>query len=306
MKINEFFREWYDYKSAFVKESSMSSYWQLSQNHLMPFFGEMDAESIDYDVIQDYILKKHNAGSSNKFINDQLVVLKMILKYAEKKKYIDKFSDWENLEFPRENKDKCLAVYDNNDSKKIIEYITANFSFRNIGVLIAVNTGMRIGEVCGLKWSDIDIDSGVVKVSRTVQRIYVGDEKKTKIIIDSAKTSSSNREIPLTPALLKMIKPLMKVVNNDHYILTSNNKPLEPRVLREHYRGLMEEIGMSHIKFHGLRHSFATRCINAGIDIKTISVMLGHSNTSTTLNAYCHPNIEQKKSAINKMAKLLS
>lgn len=105
--------------------------------------------------------------------------------------------------------------------------------------------------------------------------------------------------------LLAMMKPLKKVVNGDFYVLTNDEHPTEPRTYRNYYNRLIAKIGIPHLKYHGLRHSFATRCIEAGCDYKTVSVLLGHSNISTTLDLYVHPNMEQKKRCITKMFKSL-
>ena len=166
---------------------------------------------------------------------------------------------------------------------------------------------MRIGEICGLLWSDIDVESGIIKVRRTVQRIYVidGETRHTEILIDTPKTKNSIRDIPMTTELYKIIKPLKKVVNNDFYVITNEAKPTEPRTYRNYYERLIKRLGIPKLKFHGLRHSFATRCIESKCDYKTVSVILGHSNISTTLNLYVHPNMEQKKKCIDQMYRAL-
>jgi len=191
--------------------------------------------------------------------------------------------------------------------KKILDYIRQNFTFRNLGIYISLSTGLRIGEVCALRWSDINVDSGTINVQRTIERIYIieGEKKHTELVINTPKTKNSCREIPMSKELLALVKPLKKVVNVDYYILTNEPSPTEPRTYRNYYKRLMEQLGIPKLKFHGLRHSFATRCIESNCDYKTVSVLLGHSNISTTLNLYVHPNMEQKKRCIAKMFKSL-
>lgn len=140
-----------------------------------------------------------------------------------------------------------------------------------------------------------------------IECIYIieGEEKHTELVINTPKTKNSCREIPMNKELLAMIKPLKKVVNDDFYVLTNDEHPTEPRTYRNYYNGLMAKLNIPKLKYHGLRHSFATRCIEAGCDYKTVSVLLGHSNISTTLNLYVHPNMEQKKRCITKMFKSL-
>ena len=158
-----------------------------------------------------------------------------------------------------------------------------------------------------MKWSDINTMDGTITVNRTIERIYIidGTQKYTELVINTPKTQSSCREIPMTKELLAMMKPLKKVVNDDFYILTNDEYPTEPRTYRNYYTKLMEKLGIPKLKYHGLRHSFATRCIEAGCDYKTVSVLLGHSNISTTLDLYVHPNMEQKKRCIAKVFKSL-
>jgi integrase len=186
-----------------------------------------------------------------------------------------------------------------------MNFVKNNFTFSNIGIYICLSAGLRIGEVCALTWDDLDIEQGVINVSKTIQRIYIVEktEKKTELIIDTPKSKNSIREIPMSKELLQMVKPIKKVVNGSFYLLTNSTSPTEPRTYRNYYKNLMNQLEIPVLKFHGLRHSFATRCIESNCDYKTVSVLLGHSNISTTLNLYVHPNIEQKKRCIEQMFK---
>jgi len=144
-------------------------------------------------------------------------------------------------------------------------------------------------------------------VNRTIQRIYVIEDgvRKTELLLDTPKTKNSIREIPMNKDLIRLIKPIKKIVNPSFFVLTNDAKPTEPRTYRSFYKNLMSYLEIPEMKFHGLRHSFATRCIESNCDYKTVSVLLGHSNISTTLNLYVHPNLEQKKKAIEQMSKAL-
>lgn len=305
MKFKEISEKWIIYKEVFVKKSSMSAYRLLLENHLIPAFGDIEKE-IPENAVQEFVLNKIKEGMSKKSVGDMLIVLKMILKFGRKTKEFE-YTQFEDIVFPAENVKKQLEVLTISQTNTLINHLRDNFTFRNLGILIAISTGIRIGEVCALQWTDIDTEKGVLTVRKTIQRIYVIDEgkRRTELLIDEPKTSSSNREIPLSSDLLKMIKPLMKIVKKDNFVLTNEPKPTEPRTYRNYYMDLMIKLKLPQLKFHGLRHSFATRCINANIDIKTVSVLLGHSNVTTTLNVYTHPDLEQKKSAINKMFKSL-
>lgn len=301
MKLNEIIPKWQFEKKHFVKKSTMSAYSLLLQNHIVPFFGEY--ETVSEDLVQEFVLTKLNKGLSQKTVKDILIILKMIMKYGAKKDLII-FKPWD-VNFPTDHTQHKVEIFTKDEHKKAIAYIKEHFTFRNLGILICLSTGMRIGEICALKWSDIDIDSQVININRTIQRIYVIENgtRRTELIVDNPKTKNSNREIPLTKDLLNIIKPLKKLANEDFYVITNDEKPTEPRTYRSYYKGLMEKMNLPVIKFHGLRHSFATRCIEGKADVKTVSVLLGHSNIGTTMNLYVHPNTEQKKSVINNVFK---
>lgn len=303
-KIREIVDLWKLDKKQYVKKSTYSAYLLLVENHLLPAFGEMD-EITEGDV-QHFVFSKLNEGLSQKSIKDILIVLKMVLRFGVKHRYLD-YQEID-IKFPTEREVKDLEVLSISNQKKLLNFLRENFTFKNLGVFITLNTGMRIGEMCGLMWEDIDTDSGIIKVRRTVQRIYIieeSGERYTEISIDTPKTKNSIRDIPMTTELLKILKPLKKVVNDNYFLLTNEAKPTEPRTYRNYYKRILKKLEIPYLKFHGLRHSFATRCVESKCDYKTVSVILGHSNISTTLNLYVHPNLEQKKKCIDQMNKVL-
>ncbi|MDY2887233.1 MAG: tyrosine-type recombinase/integrase [Malacoplasma sp.] len=302
MKINEIIELWKKEKILYVKKSTYSAYLLLLENHISPYFGEL------YDIqekdVQDFALNKLTSGLSAKTVKDLIILIKMILKFAYKNKILE-YKEID-IKFPTKSDTRDLVVLSIPDHKKLLKYVQENFTFKNLGIYICLSTGMRIGELCGLQWCDIDIDNGIIKVRKTVQRIYVveQDKRHTEILIDSPKTKNSIRDIPMTNELIKLIKPLKNIVNNEFFVLTNDEKPTEPRTFRSYYQKLIKKLGLPNLKFHGLRHSFATRCIESKCDYKTVSVILGHSNISTTLNLYVHPNMEQKKKCVDQMNKL--
>lgn len=301
--IREIAGAWCEDKRLYVKQSTHAAYVLILQNHIVPAFGE-DKELTESKV-QSFVLQKIDNGLSVKTVKDILIVLKMVAKFGVKHQWLN-HAEWD-IKYPIEDKTSEIEVLSITHHKKILEYIRQNFTFRNLGIYISLSAGLRIGEVCALKWGDIDTDNGTIKVERTIERIYIADgsEKRTKLIINTPKTKNSIRVIPMSKELLSMMKPLKRVLNKDFYILTNEKLPTEPRTYRNHYKKLMEQLGIPRLKYHGLRHSFATRCIESHCDYKTVSVLLGHSNISTTLNLYVHPNMDQKKKCIAKMFKSL-
>lgn len=294
---------WKEDKRLYVKRSTISAYSLLIENHLLPTFGEM--YHIEESMVQEFVFQKLGNGLSQKSIKDILIVLKMILKYGMKNKFLE-YSQFD-IKFPTERERHDIEILSKSNHRKITNHIQEHFTFRNLGIYICLSTGLRIGEICALRWKDIDIESGIISIKQTIQRIYLIEdyERHTELILDTPKTKNSIRDIPLTRDLIKLLKPLKKVVNDTYFVLTNEVKPTEPRTYRNYYKQFLKDLEISDLKFHGLRHSFATRCIESKCDYKTVSVLLGHSNISTTLNLYVHPNMEQKKKCIDQMSKAL-
>ena len=301
MVINEMTALWKADKKQYVKESTYSAYALLVANHIDPFFGNR-TEFVESDV-QDFVLCSLKNGLSEKTIKDVVVVIKMIQKFAVKRGYMQLRPF--DIVYPKNSQKKELAVMSKDNQKKLFEYAKENFSFKNLGLVVCLSTGLRIGEVCGLRWSDIDLEEGTIRIQRTVQRLYRidNDARYTKIVVAEPKTRESNRVIPLSSELTRIVKPLLKVVNPEFYILSNERNPLEPRLYRNYYKRVLKNLGIPYLKFHGLRHSFATRCIESKNSVKTVSVILGHSTITTTMNLYVHPDNKEKKRCIERMLK---
>lgn len=301
--INQITEEWKEEKKKYVKKSTYAAYQLLIQNHIKPYFG--DLYEVNEEKVQQFVFDKLDAGLSEKTIRDIIIVLKMILKFGIKNGYLEYVQI--DAKFPSKQEKKDLDVLSKADQKKFMEHLRNNFTFKNLGIFICLSTGMRIGEICGLRWCDVDTVEGVIKVRHTLQRIYIieGKTRHTELLLDTPKTANSVRDIPMSSELLKMLKSLNKVVNENYYVIANDIKPIEPRTYRNYYKKLCKQLDIPELKFHGLRHSFATRCIESKADYKTVSVLLGHSNISTTLNLYVHPNKEQKKKTIDNMLRSL-
>jgi len=302
MKFEELAIQFEAYKKNFIKKSAMSVYVNCIASHLVPAFGEL--EEISEHQVQDFILSKISSGMSHNYVRDCIMVLKQILKWG-KSRAIYPYKEFENIKYPVDHSVKKIKTYTLAETKKLINYLKDNLTFRNLGILIAASSGMRVGEVCALQWGDIDLQAGIITIQRNIQRIYHQRESRTEIIIDTPKTKSSQRQVPISPDLMKIFKALKSIAKDDHYVVTNSAKPEEPRTHRSYIEDLVKIIDIPYYGYHVLRHTFATRCIEAEIDVKTVSVMLGHSDVSITLNTYVHPSDAQKKTAINKLFKTL-
>jgi integrase len=302
-QISEMVELWKADKKQYVKKSTFAAYVLLTENHLLPAFGHK--HQIEEAEVQVFVLQKLEQGLSPKTIKDILIVLKMVLKFSAKNKWLE-YQPFD-IKYPTQRERQHLEVLSRTHQKKVMSYVQEHFTFRNLGIYICLCAGMRIGEICAITWEDIDTENGIIHIRKTIQRIYVieNGQRKTELLLDTPKTKNSIREIPMSRDLLKLLKPLHKIMNPAFFVLTNDAKPTEPRTYRSYYKSLMQHLELPPLKFHGLRHSFATRCIESKCDYKTVSVILGHSNISTTLNLYVHPNLEQKKKCIDQMFKAL-
>ena len=288
-------------KSRLVKESTIATYVTNVEKHILPVLGDMT--TVDENDVQQLVLDKLRSGLSRRTVRDILLVLKMIVAYGARQGWTER-ADWD-IKFPTNAEKPEFQVLTVGEQKRLMSFLKSHFSFRNLGLYICLCTGMRIGEICALKWSDISIRSKTICIRRTIERVYVidGGRKYTKLIIGTPKTASSIRDIPVSGDLFKVLKSLIGLVNDAGFVLTNTEKPLEPRIYRHYYKRFMSKLNMPAMKFHGLRHTFATRCIESNCDYKTVSSILGHSNVSTTLNLYVHPDMGQKRRCIDRMLK---
>lgn len=302
IKYTDLANKWLNYHSQFIKESTYSNYRNIIDNHLFPDFGDLEIYDFNNSILQQYVIAKHSNGSkindslSIKTVKDIMVVLKLTLRYAFKEDNISSFDL--SVKYPKITENRSIKTLSKSEISKIISAVQNSADERDIGILFGLLSGMRIGEICALRYSDISFKSNTIEVSRTLQRIYTKNDK-TKIIETSPKTNSSFRSIPLSKEL--KTKLVTKKNSNNNYVLSNSKNPVEPRLLRKRFSSLLNECNIKHYTFHSLRHTFATKCIEAKIDYKTISVLLGHANINTTLNLYVHPNSTQKKRAINKL-----
>ena len=298
--FQELAQQWCETKQPIVKYSTMCAYRLALRTHLLPRFGQMtQIEEVD---VQGFILDKVKGGLAKKTVRDIIAVLRAIVKYGARQKLFER-EDWQ-LDYPTTVDDTKLPILSLTHQRKLMAYLTQQPDARNIGILLALCTGMRIGEICALMWEDVDLLHRMLRVRQTVGRIYNCDLKATKRVFSSPKTKHSFREIPISKLLFDALS-CVKKQSASTFVVSSSIDATDPRTYRDYFARLLKKLQIPPIVFHGLRHTFATRCIESLCDYKTVSSILGHSNVSTTLNLYVHPNIQQKKRCINKMSKFI-
>lgn len=292
---------WQQAKVGFVKHSTMCAYMLVLKTHLLPYFGSMT--NIAERDVRLFIIKKRTEGLSKKTVRDIIAVLKAVVKYGNKHKNFP-IEEWE-INYPMENTLRKVQVLTLNHQRSLMRYLIDNSNPQNIGILLALYTGMRIGEVCALRWEDVDFIHRVICVRYTVGRIYNCETRSTEKVFSSPKTKDSFREIPISKELFLVLKELRKI-SDTPFVVGNSEQSKEPRAYRDYFTRLLKHLDIPKITFHGLRHTFATRCIESQCDYKTVSTLLGHSNITTTLNLYVHPNLKQKKRCIERMTNVLN
>ena len=297
VKFKKLTDNWLLYKKHKIKESTYLNYNYIINTYLNKKFGKKRLSYfLNYDMNQfiDYLEK----DLSNKTVRDIMLVLKSILKFAERK-YATNFK-LDLITMPTAHKNE-LQIFNEKEVKKIEKECINSQDIRTIGVLISVYTGMRIGEVCALKWENIDFGKKLINVTKTLQRVYV-EKNKTKVIITPPKTKTSERKIPIPSILYDELKIKSASYTKSSYVVTGNeDKYIEPRSFQYVYKKVLENSGVKYRNFHCLRHTFATRCIRVGMDIKSLSEVLGHSDVNITLNRYVHSSYDSKKKFMEKL-----
>ncbi len=283
-----------------VKETTFAHYSYIINTHILPRLGHLTLSQINSFAIEEFISDMlndgnitNNSGLSTKTVRDVISLLKSIVQYG-----CDKGMSFDKSIFSVKSPkvvNKQIEILTEKE-REIVEACSVNADNMTFGVYLSLYTGLRIGELCALRWKNINTETGCICVDNTITRISNTDHNtsKTKIVISSPKTVASQRIIPLPS------KVQVQLVNRnpnctDWFFLTGNEKYIEPRNYYKKYRAFLEASGVSPHTFHALRHTFATRCIDKGFDAKVLSEILGHANVKITLDRYVHPSMERKR-----------
>lgn len=302
---------WLKNKRPMITASTHANFVLIAENHLIPYFGKRKIDSITESDIQKYIIYLYEEGRLDKSggltvktIRDIILVLRLSMEYAYKEQAIS-LLNWDLIEYPKEIGASRVISLSKEEEQELIQCIYMNLNRKTAGILIALFTGVRIGELCGLQMKDISLSENTVSVNRTVQRIYDKHCGKSYINVGLPKTKSSIRTIPI-PSLLGNIIKKFYTDNPNQYFLTGKTKPTEPRTYRQFFERFLKKHKLKKVKFHEIRHTFAVRAIEIpDFDIKSLSEILGHKNVSFTLNVYGSANLQQKIKCMNLLNDLL-
>lgn len=295
--------EWLTNKKKTTKTTTYYKYQSVIEVNINPILGDIVFKKIKGVDISNFFEDERIISLSDSTKNLLLVIINSSIKYGVDRKYR---KDFPNLKI-KIKQPKGRIVYLTKKEQSILEkYINDNLNLRNLAILMDLYTGLRIGELCALQWKDIDFINNTISVTKTVQRVKNNDinsNNKTKLIIANPKTEHSIRTIPIPKFLIVILKQYRS--DEDIYIFTKTNKPKDPRALEKYFKDLLSKCGIRDLVFHSLRHTYATRSREAGIDIKILSELLGHSTYKITLDIYVHTSLDFKKDSVNSLVKYL-
>lgn len=291
-----------------LKESTRNKYFNLLNNYILPYYGKRSLNQITYEFIEqqcNLLLVtggRKKGGLSPKTVADSLAVVRNILRYC-KNRGIPIPCDGTAISIKQ--KPTVMRILNRREQFQLCQYIFRRGTLKDIGVLLALYTGIRIGELCALRWENISLQDRTLFINHTLQRIQDRASKKTRIVITSPKSVCSIRTIPI-PESLADIMVAYKCSNSSFFLTGCEDRYIEPRLMEAHFHKLLLEAEIKDANFHALRHTFATRCVEVGFDIKSLSEILGHSSVTITMNRYVHPSMELKKENMEKLTSLIN
>lgn len=296
--VEYYTEQWLQSVKLRCKQSTYSKYSNVCKNHIVPVLGNIYMNNLCNEDIYRFL--SINEVLAPKTLNDILCVLKMICSYAEAggckgRVCFDKIS----IRVPK----SVTQVLPIDEQRQLVRYLLTDVDLVKLGIYLVICTGIRIGELCALRRGCVDLKNGLLHIGATMQRVQTDNtDKKTEVIVTEPKSACSIRDIPLTKDMVKLFEPHFLNMPDNAYLLTGEcGRFIEPNTMRYHFSKILKACGIRYIKFHSLRHSFATRCIESGVDIKTLSEILGHENVNITLNRYVHSSVDLKRKSMEKL-----
>ncbi len=308
MKYEKWLMEWLEnYVKPTSKVKTYARYAQIVNSHLIPRLGNYDLEELTPQVLQRQIVDlgkcgniKTGKGLAPSTINLIIAVMQDSLETAYTIELTDVYRA-DKIKRPKidEKKVECFTVA---EQKMLEEAIKNDKRPKTFGILLCLYTGLRIGELLALEWTDIDFEKGEINISKTCHD-SVDDDGNYVRFVNPPKTSTSMRIVPIPRQLMSLLRETRKK-NGSKYVVGNYDKVVSVRSYQRTYELILKKHGIPHRGFHALRHTFATRALECGMDVKTLSEILGHKNPTVTLNRYAHSLMEHKKDMMNRLGKL--
>ena len=292
-----------------VKENTFVKYHMIIQKHLVPALGQVCVEDMTHELIEDFVVRLLNGEGDNsrpmapRTAANVLCVLRSILRFARRSGAVIP-CDGSSVRIRRQAVD--IRVLTRQEQDNLCQYLYDDLSLRNAGILLSLFAGLRIGEVCALRWEDISLEERLLYVRHTMYRIQNFDPEgpRTRIVVSSPKSISSARIIPLPEELARMLEELPGP-HRGFFLTGQEDAYAEPRNMQYHFRVVLKRSGVDYANYHALRHTFATRCVELGFDVKSLSELLGHSAVSMTMDRYVHPSLEHKRENMQRLSGLM-
>ena len=308
MKYKEWLNEWLnDYEKIYLKPRTYRNYDGVIHNHILPTLGEYELDELSLKVLQSFIIEREKNAQGRKAEGLAPGSIEIIMNVLQKS--LDMAVDMGIIEYHYANrlkrpknevtKAECFSVTE----QRIIESaIIKQLPNKKIGILISLYTGLRIGELMALRWSDIDFNNSTISVNHTTRDIYGNGRGET--VLDTPKTVSSKRIIPIPYDLMRLIK-MEQMVSECEYVIATKGGPTSTRSYQKLYENMLKTLNLKYRNFHTLRHTFATRALECGMDVKTLSEIMGHKSPIITLSRYSHSLTEHKRAMMNKLGENL-
>lgn len=290
-----------------LKGSTQLKYEYIIEKHILPYLGAYDINCINSLMINSFISQKLQNGRINKtgglspsYVKSIVFIINSVLQFAVQENICNPVI-MKSCKILTEKKQ--IKIFNREEQISLENYILNDLNVTKLGIFISLRTGLRIGEVCALKWSDIDFKNKIIHIKSTVSRVKRKDGKGTELIIVNPKTKSSLRDIPIPSDLYDKLTDI-KGEAVSPYVVSNTKNFVSPRTFEYRYHKVLSSCNINSLNYHALRHTFATRCIEVGVDVKTLSEILGHSNVSITLNTYVHSSIEHKRTQLEKLSNI--
>lgn len=300
---------WLENSRIKLKPQTYANYQYMIETHIIPLIGSVMVHQIDAKYLNSFILDKSlsgrldgKGGLSASYIKKITFIINSTLTFAMKENLCPPMRS-EVFNPPKKKSE--LEILTIGEQSILEKYICHNFVERDLSLLLSLYVGLRLGEVCGLMWQDFDFEAQTIHVRRTVERIRnldaIAGESKTVLLCSDVKTISSNRIIPIPSRLLPILKKCRK--SDETFIIKGCSYPYsDPRTIQYFFGKRLKECGIKNRNYHALRHTFATRCVESGMEIKSLSEILGHANVNITLNTYVHSTLDHKRIQLENMS----
>lgn len=308
LTLEDIASQWLEDSTLHIKESSYIKYRNIVKNHILPDLGNVPLSRLTTENVGAFARQKLEGGRkdgkgglADKTVKDILTVLKSLCIYGAQ---LDVASPCRFDAIRLRRGDRRTRILGREESTMLGQFLLKDESLEKTGVLLSLFMGLRLGEVCALKKENVLYDEKVLQIRSTMQRLQnkrTNGGRKTKVVITKPKSEKAVRDIPIPEFLLERLS-VVGSMPKDAFLLTGNTERfIEPRTMENIFKRYLEKCGMPHINYHALRHTFATRCIEAGFDAKSLSEILGHANVNITLNRYVHSSMEQKRENMGKL-----